>query len=327
MNLKDIKTKDLQFSEEGVLILKKNWKDVGIKILDSHIHAKNRMKDAVKEGKHILVLPGSYDLLHGGHILWFEQAISHFLQTVKREKGTKVSRKDVYVVTPIDNDSLVRVEKRLKYKAFGGKENILRPIVTQDMRSLALANLDFIDLVFPVPSPLDIDKVLKQPKYFSIEKARTLLTIKRQNGVFSDSDYYYLKSGLDLYNSISKSKSLDDVGEIFSRLSIPKVYIDQAIEKSRTKDWHEISWQLMWHLYLSDNAHYKLPSVKNVIHRVISKRDKYSEEAKFLIRLTGISVDSMMDDYITSTTEIISKYIRTQNDVKRILESTNMISL
>lgn len=312
-----------KFTPEGLLVVDKGWEEVGMKILDSELFLKNRLKSAIRDGKHVLLLPGSYDILHAGHVTWIDQALSHFLDK-KQKKGLSISRKDVLVVVPVNSDPLVNVSKGHLHQTQGGDEKAFRPIVSQDLRLLALANLDSVDLTVAIPSPLYLDTLLPQPNNFSVKKAQRSLDVYRQRSNLKEKDYSTLLGSLKTYKTIQEAQGYSNLTKEFKRLLIPIEYIEKIEARSSEENWDDVAWELMWYLYLSEKAHYKLPEHPALTQRILSLRDGYGPKAQYIAQLAGIAVDSIMDTHITSTTELISTYGRKPSILKELVASTNL---
>ena len=300
------KLSGLRFSEMGVVKINKTWNDVGIKIVDSLEDGNNRIKRAIKEGKKVLLLPGVYDILHAGHISWIYEAYTAFINKISREDNFNYKREDIYVVIPMDNDSLARAEKIKLHESYGGNEKYLRPIIYQERRSLAIANVDLIDLVIPLYSPLEIDMIATKPKQISIETAYKLLNQLNTLGNLRKQDYEELSLCLSRYRDII-TPNLDTLKKDFARLNFPKETSEKLFSEERSNDlWSNQSWQLYLYQILNDKSSFRLPKAKNIPNRIVSKRDSYSDQTRLLMSLCGISIDSILDKYITSTTEIIA---------------------
>lgn len=322
MEFTSIYSPSSKFTDEGLLIVESGWKDVGIKILDSELFLRQRINEAMKQGKRVLLLPGSYDILHVGHVTWIDQTLAHLLNA-----NLELKRKDIFVVVPINSDNLVNVGKRHMHQSLGGTEKITRPVITQDHRLLALANLASVDLTVAIPSPLHLDAILPQPNNFSITQAHKLLDISRAEKSIHRDDYKPLCQSLATYEVIKEAKGYKELLREFKRLVIPTIHIDKVASTTKQKTWDETTWEIMWHLYLSDEAYFKLPSYNQSIQRIVSKRDGYGKLASYIAKLSGISVDMIMDTHLTSTTELISTYGNKTSELKDLVASTNTYNL
>ena len=78
------------------------------------------IKKAAEEGKYILYLPGSYDLVHLGHLSYILQVQSFARQIVGDKK--------LFTVVLADSDLLIEYVKAYKYVGNGGEEPYKRPI-------------------------------------------------------------------------------------------------------------------------------------------------------------------------------------------------------
>jgi hypothetical protein len=316
-------SKTSKFTAEKLLIIDKGWDEVGLKILDSELFLKKRIDIAKSEGKEILFLPGAYDILHAGHVTWIDQAIESLISN-KKKAGKKIRRSDIFVVVPIESDYYVNVAKRGRHHSQGGSEKIVRPYVTQDSRLLALANLNSVDLTVAIPNPLGLDSALGQPENFTTRQAQMLLAVYSAENNLQQEEFQALKQSINTYDAIQNSKGYQELVTEFKKLQISTRTIDKAFTESNGKNWNEITWDIMWYLFLSDEAHYTLPAMPCYANRILSVRDDYNIKACYIARLAGISVEKILDTHITSTTHIISQYGDHPKDLKEVVSETNM---
>ncbi|MCK9368398.1 hypothetical protein M0R04_00250 [Candidatus Dojkabacteria bacterium] len=313
------KISGLKFNELGVMKVDKTWDDVGIKIVDALEDGDNRIKRAIKEGRKVLLLPGVYDILHAGHISWIYEAYNAFKQRISKENKYKYKREDIYVVVPMDNDCLARAEKIYLHESYGGHEKFMRPIVYQERRALSLANIDIVDLVIPMVSPLEIDEIVSQPKRISVDYAYKLLNRLNLLGNFTKNEYDELLSSLNIYKEIIKP-NLALIKKDFARLNFPKEVGETLFPKIEDSVlWNNPSWQLYIYQILFKEKNKIPPKMKNLPNRIISQRDGCSEQTRFLMSLCGISINSILDTYITSTTKIIAKAEENKYDLLEII--------
>ena len=142
------------------LILPKG--DSSNKICENLEEVSKRIKEAQDKSKHVLYLPGTYDLVHIGHLSFILQAIE-FL-------GKK--RENLFVVALADSDNLISLAKAHKHISKGGKEEFERPIEKGSIdnpkkhpRLMALSALP-VDCVGFLPGPKDPNL----PKPYPLDK-------------------------------------------------------------------------------------------------------------------------------------------------------------
>jgi hypothetical protein len=309
----------IRLNEYNLLIVDRNEKEVGYKIAFDYFDAKVRIKLALATGKVILFLPGTYDLLHAGHIVWFDQAISRF----RRHLG--LSRKDICVVVPFDNDKLTRIKKFKIHVSQGGPEVYLRPIINESTRAVALANLPYTDLIMPIPSPFDLDKLLPRSKRFDVNRAQILLSTKRLKRKIGNRNYLKMKKVLNTYKNMESTKDFSDVKEAFVSEGLLPSESKSIYENTGIDDgiWSDASWQLMCFLFkMGHELFEKQNTKKQSVFRVISEHDGYTTQVKFVMHLTGIEALAIKEDYITSTTRIIEKN-NSKTRLDRLIASTD----
>ena len=304
------------------MILEKGWADVGDKVVDSFQAANQRVKKAIQEGKEILILPGVYDLIHAGHVSWIYESIEHYINQLSQQKGYKVSKEDIFVVIPFDNDNLVFAQKKHKHEEYGGTEKLFRPIVKQDIRGLALANLECVDLVVPLPSPLEIDNLLSQPKDFTVAHAQELLHLVSKQWDIGKETINRLEKCIHTYSkivttdfqTIQKSFTAELGLEKFTKMNGSN-YIRDNVQ------WNNLAWELSIYLHFGDKPIIQARSQM----RVLSLRDSYNKESAYLMKVSGISISEILDDYIVSTTEIIQKVQDEKLNIIDIMKEAKLI--
>lgn len=131
----------------GVIIFSNINEKFCKKIVNEDREIRNRLLLESKKDKHIIILPGTYDLLHMGHLFWIDSSVSFILDKYE------LKRKDVFVVVPMDSDKLVKSNKIHKHIKHGGNELLYRPVLNLETRMRLIAQYHHIDMVFPIPEP------------------------------------------------------------------------------------------------------------------------------------------------------------------------------
>lgn len=300
-----------RINEFNLMIVDKSEREVGYKIALNYLEAKIRIRHALATGKSVLFLPGTYDLLHAGHLVWFKEALEKFTSKLNLPK------KDIFCVVPFDNDKLTRIEKISKHVSQGGREIYLRPIINERNRAVALANLPYIDLIMPIPSPLDNQDLIPDAGHFNVKHALKLLDNSKES--------LHLKQTLSKLKKMAQPSRLEAMREAFISYgflsSQPKdIYQKIGIDTSL---WNNDIWQLMCYLYKMDKElfeKYNLPTQN--VYRVISEHDGYSSRVKFIMQLAGVKTFSIREDFITSTTDII-KANNTRDKMDEVIASSD----
>ncbi|KKQ41972.1 MAG: hypothetical protein US60_C0026G0011 [Microgenomates group bacterium GW2011_GWC1_37_8] len=309
----------IRVNEFGMLVVDRSEREVGHKISLNYLEAKIRIRHALAVGKTVLLLPGTYDLLHAGHLVWFDQSLHRFT------KKLGISREEVYVVVPFDNDKLTRIKKMHRHVSQGGKELYLRPIVNEKNRSVALANLPYVDLVMSIPSPLDAEDLLSGTIQFDIGNAQVMLKEAREQGKITEKESIHLNRTLKRFKKMILPSHLQGIREAFTSsgfLSSEPEAIYKKIGIDNTL-WSNAAWQLICFLYKMDQEFFeKYNCKKQKVYRMISEHDGYSSQVKFIMHLAGIESLVIKEDYITSTTDII-RHNNTRNKMDEIIVSSD----
>ena len=133
--------------KEGLVLYDpKNIPAIEKKIVVGAYEIQKRIAAAKNAGKCIAIIPGSFDLVHAGHLFYIEQIINCQV----KEAGCVPS--DVFVATLIDSDALIREVKKNKLRT----EPFPRPIEPEGERARSLSALTNVDMVGIVPAPSDI---------------------------------------------------------------------------------------------------------------------------------------------------------------------------
>ncbi len=300
---KTIAPAKVRTNEFGLVIIDKNSHEVGHKIALNYLDAKIRVRHALVTGKKLLFMPGTYDLLHSGHLVWFDQAIKKFTTRLK------LKREDVFVVVPFDNDSLTRIMKIKKHISQGGKEVYLRPVVNEVKRAVSLANLPYVDLIMPIPSPLDAQDVLTNTPPFDLSTALSKLEKTEIKKGLTTKEAHQIRKVLKKYYKMISPAHLFAMQASFASkgfLSSEPESIYKKIGIDSTL-WNNTAWQLMCFLYKMDSDFFANSDKAQIAYRVISEHDGYLPQVKFIMGLAGVKTLSIKEDYITSTTQIIKK--------------------
>lgn len=300
---------DIRINELNLMILDKGEREVGHKIAYDYSDTKTRIKLAIASGKVILFLPGTYDLLHAGHIVWFDQALKKF------QKFLNIAREDIYVVVPFDNDKFARAVKLHNHLSQGGYELFLRPINNEKVRSIALANLPLVDLVVPTPSPMDTNSLLPKSEQIDMSHARKVLKSLKVN----QNERHALENVLNSYTKMASTPDIENIKEAFimhqfAQKSKNNLFKNTGIDSEL---WNIASWNLMCFLLKTSKT-----GKKKKIYRVVSEHDGLLKEVEFIMQLAAIETLSIKEDYITSTTRII-KDNNTRDKLEELVASSD----
>ena len=135
----------------NALVLPDVTSEENVELLQSRIApdlraARDAIAAAKAAGKHVVYLPGSYDLVHAGHALYAQQVLDAYMAQ------TGCARQDIFLVMGVDDDALITAVKRSKWVGAGGEEPEPRPVEPIAERLLGVA-ASGADLAFPIPAP------------------------------------------------------------------------------------------------------------------------------------------------------------------------------
>src|SRR5581483_7408363 len=143
---------------------KENLKKTMAKIMPSLFDVRDAIAKAKEANKHILVLPGSFDLVHKGHAKYVKLSVDAYI------KAAKCKREDMFVVMLADDDELIKQVKAFKHVDFGGDEPQRRPVEKAPERALSMAHIPDVDIVGIVPAPNIRKDLLPPPPDFDVKE-------------------------------------------------------------------------------------------------------------------------------------------------------------
>lgn len=256
-----------------------------------------RIENATSEGRYVIYLPGSYDLVHIGHLSYVEQCVDRAL----RNLPYKTFERDLFLVALAESDSLIRQTKAGKHVAGGGEETFFRPVEYgykngRHPRLDSLASLP-VHCVSFLPSPNDTE-LLPTPRDLDKEKAIKLLG-------FLDIDPDSKKKIANLVKNYP--------------LLAEKLKKKETLELGK---WLDINlWQLYLHRTLSKQQGTTVPHAfdQKTITRIVSQNDSsYSGLAAGITNICNIGVSTIQHIQSMSTTKVLK-----QNTPKELLNEKN----
>ena len=264
---------------------------------------RGRIIESLRQGQHVLYVPGSYDLVHAGHASYILEGIETYL----KQEG--ITRDQLYVVALADDDELIRAVKPPHFKAMSRNQASVgdehpRPIECDELfrfvtgsrspRLIDLASLP-VDLVGHLPSPSHFEKTLHDPLFTSwLKRARC---IAHMNGSRPESED---QKKLDMILQRIETGRFAEILEDFSKT---KYNLFAPHEQRR---WDVGSWQFLLHLYIGD-VHQSADTRPYV--RMISEHDvQYKDVVAESMRLCGINPHFVNDTPVVSTTALLAKH-------------------
>lgn len=269
-------------------------KAIGNKIASDLLDVRQRVTEELHQGKHVLYVPGSYDLVHVGHASYILEGIETYLKA-----HSELRREDLYVVALADDDELIRGVKPPHLVAATGEHP--RPIECAELfehltkkhpRLVDLATLP-VDLVGFLPAPTCFGEVLNHP-LFQRWSERAAIPIECKH----DLEATVVKYG-ELLSNLTEER-FADVKAHFHRAKYNLDY------NPATAKWDVASWQLLLHRFIGDV--YAASPQPNYV-RMISEHDvKYKHIVAEVMELCGIDHHFVDDTVVVSTTELMSKF-------------------
>jgi glycerol-3-phosphate cytidylyltransferase-like family protein len=239
---------------------------------------------AKEDNKYILLLPGSFDLLHIGHVAYIEKSVETFCQQANCKK------RDVFVVVLADDDSLIRHVKSYKHVDFGGSETEHRPVENSAERLVSLSSLGVVDVVGIIPSAM-YKELLPAPIEIPIASMVSELITNYKTGLDQSikameydkkverkfllqahNDVEDLKTGLIYYNFMQKNWS--DSTQMHYPVQSWQLYVMSLLNNMSEINQSEVT-----------------PFTRGQITRFVNTEDvKYLNQVLYLMQKAGIAV-------------------------------------
>jgi glycerol-3-phosphate cytidylyltransferase-like family protein len=279
----------VNISSKGLVLPRQNRLLLDKRIANNLQMVYKMISSAREKGKDIIILPGSFDLLHIGHVSFLDQVINQYLKKAAKV-GRNLTRDDLFIVMLADDDKLIGLVKAYKYIGNGGKEMFRRPIERAKrgepghIRLDTLASLP-VDCVGFIPSPLNND--LAAPELIDVKYCHQLAT-----GMLHD-DVGKYASILDAYQHLDKI--IERPTDLINPPSTAawQLYIMLKLTKPTKQEI-----QIMPQAYMGKN-----------ITRIVSVYDAgYLDMVRVICRWATIAVDVIKDEQLLSTTELLKAY-------------------
>ena len=276
------------------------------KIAADFAEVRQRIGQALADGKHVLDTPGRYALVHAGHAAYIMECTQYYLR-----QHPQLCREDLYVVVLADDDVLVEGVKPVHLKAaecwdreHAGRHP--RPIQRIDYfghitsvhpRLLDLASLP-VDLAGLIPNPIAFGSSVYAAGHFQEWLARG-----RDIPPLAEGGNPLVREAVQKYARLMRLLTGDGYGKVvesFNRARLNLGYEPQSAV------WDVRSWQLLMHRYLG-NVHSGGFQERYV--RLLSNRDeKYKDEAAAVMGLCHINHMFIDDLHLFSTTTLLEHF-------------------
>lgn len=266
---------------------------------------RSRIDAAKKEGKHVLYIPGSYDLVHKGHAFYVQQVIDAYIEKCK-ESGVIISREDLFVVMLADSDELIKDVKKSKHVDNGGDEPKARPVEAAPSRLIAMASLG-VDLTGIIPSCWDKKIDFPTPAKFEVNLQEALNMFKKQ----------LIDSLSDLPEGEEKIKKIEkDIKDLEEGIVSYELLCKNLSSGADLGNVPVQAWQLYITAYINGvdvKSSLQSPElyVGGSITRFVSHDDtKYLMQVLFLMYLAGVGIIVIEDINIGSTSSLIAEALK-----------------
>lgn len=293
--------KGVLFDEYGMLKPDiKNLAAIQQKITPDLVTLKRMLDQLRGEGKHIVYLPGSYDLLHAGHAFFIEQSVDMYLN-LPEHAGLK--REDVVVLVLADDDNLISRVKARKWIGAGGNEPYKRPIQSEETfrtvmgeghwRLFEIASIPQVDIVGFIPSPISAEHLGAEEVLAAQKNAAGIsaaLESFKSTRAISPEDISVLEKSIRDYDSLIESfrNGHKEAAQSFS---------------DQNSAWSIQAWQLFIHIYLG-SGNFIAP-----FSRIISHNDSaYKDQVAFLMEISGLKGIYIQDESLISTTDLLAEH-------------------
>lgn len=283
------KNQGIDTTAEGLIVPDRDTDKLDRKIAKDLVDVAGRIKQAKDSGLDVLYLPGSYDMVHAGHLSYVEQVVNDYLEEAHK-RGRNVTRENLYLVMLADDDQLIAHTKASKYVGNGGTEAFRRPVEKgldskgRSPRLDALASFP-VDCVGFIPSPTT--KNLPKPYPLNLEACRNIAV-----ATAAPDKLPYFKGVIDAYQHIQESY---DNGQGFDDLPL-----------------NIAAWQLYVTLQITRPDPTKLaevpePFTGKCITRAVSFRDEsYLYAVEMIMRWSEVAVTVIHDQQIISTSDMLA---------------------
>lgn len=255
------------------------------------------IQEQMRQGKHVLYLPGSYDLVHVGHASFIQESV----ETYCNQRNIK--RENLFVVALADEDELISTVK----KSASREGELPRPIQSLDLmgqlcgdvspRLIDLASLPFVDLVGILPAPSSFGSVIRTKVFDSwlgVAKNQweTLVATGKAPEEFKE-----------VFGSLIENLNPLNYGKVSAAYRCVKNNINS--EDPNRLTWRIQDWHFMLHQFLGDVSP---GNSEKEFRRVISKNDSYADEVEHTMACCGIGACVVDDTVVVSTTKLITQF-------------------
>jgi len=302
--LKEVLDANIEIDAYGMVVPQVGAKFIGHKITRGLVDTRTRLAQVLGEGKHVIYLPGSYDMIHAGHASYILQGVEAYLKAHSR-----LSRDDIFVMILADDDELIEaikpaylMDKSADHPRPLENESVFEHLTKVNPRLMDLASLP-VDLVGFIPAPTRIGNLLGDWHFqrwlehsADFAKDNSVLHHLGNDAVSND-----VRATIEDYQSLLKRIKLGEFTEVIKGFQTAK---HSKLYDYKTAAWNVGSWQLMVHKFLGS-----VPGSQGYYTRIISEHDvKYKDIVAKLMKVSRIDHLFVQDDMVLSTTALANTF-------------------
>jgi hypothetical protein len=302
--LQEVIDSNIEIDAYGMVVPQVKRDSIRHKITRGLVDTRTRLAQVLGEGKHVIYLPGSYDMIHAGHASYILQGVESYLKAHSR-----LSRADIFVMILADDDELIEaikpaylMDKSADHPRPLENESIYEHLTDINPRLMDLASLP-VDLVGFIPAPTRIGNLLGDwhfrrwlDKSAAFAGDGSLLHHLGNDAVSND-----VRATIEDYESLLKRIKLGEFTEVIKGFQTAK---HSKLYNPKTAAWDVGSWQLMVHKFLGS-----VPGSQGYYTRIISEHDvKYKDIVAKLMKVSRIDHLFVQDDMVLSTTALANAF-------------------
>ena len=302
--IQEVMDSNIEIDAYGMVVPQVNAPFMAQKITRGLVDTRTRLAQVLGEGKHVIYLPGSYDMIHAGHASYILQGVEAYLK-----QHSRLSRKDIFVMILADDDELIEaikpsylMDKPADHPRPLENERIYEHLTKLNPRLVDLASLP-VDLVGFIPAPTRIGNLLgdwhfKRWLENNADFTRDGAALHHLgNDAVSDE----IRATIAQYESLLSRIKQGDFREVIKGFQTAK---HSKLYNPATAAWNVASWQLMVHKFLGS-----VPGSQGYYTRIISEHDvKYKDIVAKLMKVSRIDHLFVQDDMVISTTALANAF-------------------
>jgi hypothetical protein len=292
----------IEIDEYGMVVPQVGLSNIRDKITKGLVDTRTRLAQVLGEGKHVIYLPGSYDMIHSGHASYVLQGVEAYL-----DEHSRLSREDIFVMMLADDDELIEAIKPsyLMDKPAGHPRPLENASIYEHLsnihpRLMDLASLP-VDLVGFIPAPTRVGDLLGDWHFSRWMENSAGFSGDVLHHLKNDSVSNEVRRTIAQYERLLQKTKSGDFTEVIKGFQTAK---HSKSYNAETAAWNVASWQLLVHKFLGS-----VPGSQGFYTRIISEHDiKYKEIVAKLMKVSGIDHLFVNDDLVMSTTSLANAF-------------------